>query len=450
MNEKIWICYYFIRTRYFNKFKTKNSIRRYQLRKIKKHINFLKENSDFYSAIKSKIFDGEDSNSKITPDELIAKELGNLEMMNKKKMMHNFDVLNTVGIDKEKALAVALEAEKNRDFSSKVDSITIGLSSGTSGNRGLFIASEKERAMWAGVILAKGLPKGKVFGNRIAFFLRANSNLYETIDSHFIKFKYFDIYDDMEKNIRALDGFEPTILVAPPSVLIIIAKSVEDKLLNINPLKIISVAEILEKKDESYIKKAFGKDIIHQIYQCTEGLLAMTCEYGKLHVNEELIYVEKEVISGNRFIPIITDFVRRSQPIIRYRLNDILIESEDQCKCGNKSLILKKIEGREDDVFKFTSIEDEGKDVIVFSDFIRRCFLHVENIKEYRVVQVSKDRLELYLEFTGGNCKDDILSEIGELSRKLKFEMPMIIFKEYSFDNSKKLKRVECKVEEKN
>ena len=39
--------------------------------------------------------------------------------------------------------------EKTRDFTPKINNITIGLSSGTSGNRGIFLVSEQEKTLWA-------------------------------------------------------------------------------------------------------------------------------------------------------------------------------------------------------------------------------------------------------------------------------------------------------------
>lgn len=47
----------------------------------------------------------------------------------------------------------------------------------------------------------------------------------------------------------------------------------------------------------------------------------------------------------------VTDLERKAQPIIRYRLNDILVERKEPCGCGSPFLALEKIEGREDDVF---------------------------------------------------------------------------------------------------
>jgi len=90
--------------------------------------------------------------------------------------------------------------------------------------------------------------------------------------------------------------------------------------LSINPKKIVSVAEVLEEEDEALISKRFSQKV-HQIYQCTEGFLAHTCVEGNLHLNEDRVYIEKEFLDeeSGRFSPIITDFFRSSQPVIRYR-----------------------------------------------------------------------------------------------------------------------------------
>ena len=41
----------------------------------------------------------------------------------------------------------------------KYKDISVGLSSGTSGHRGMFITTPEEQGTWAGTILAKMLPK---------------------------------------------------------------------------------------------------------------------------------------------------------------------------------------------------------------------------------------------------------------------------------------------------
>jgi putative adenylate-forming enzyme len=245
----------------------------------------------------------------------------------------------------------------------------------------------------------------------------------------------------MKENIVNLQEFQPTILVAPPSVLLILADAVETKKLSIKPIRIISVAEVLTKKDEQRLKNVFNQKIIYQVYQCTEGFLGYTCEYGSLHLNEDVVLIEKEYIDGERFTPVITDFVRKTQPIIRYRLNDILVEEKEPCKCGTSMLRLKKIEGRMDDVFEFDGIK--GEKIKVFPDFISRVVLYVPKIKNYKVLQESTKKVTFYLDNINNKNQRLIKEELKTLSEKMNFVMPKVLFKKYESDFSKKMKRVE-------
>lgn len=427
MSEKLKVVKNFISMRYFKKFKTREKLEKYQEKMLLKQMKYIKENSEYFKDIKV------DS----------IEDLKNIPLMDKKVMMDNFNKLNCVGIDRDKALEIAINGEKSRNFDEKLNNISVGLSSGTSGARGLFIISDEERALWAGGVLAKFLPKRNILGHKIAFFLRADNNLYETIDSKAIKFRYFDIMKDMNENMETLNEYQPTIIVAPPSVLLLLAEAQEKKKINVNPVKIISVAEVLTSEDEKYFKKVFKLKTIHQAYQCTEGFLGYVCECGNFHINEDVIYVEKEYIDKERFVPIITDFLRKSQPIIRYRLNDILVEDKKKCPCGSWAMVIKKIEGREDDIFIFKGIKE--KEITVFPDFISRCVIYAQGIKNYKVVQGDKENITIYLDNMNEKIKKQISNEFKTLSERMKFECPKIIFEKYEFNLSRKMKRVERK-----
>ena len=67
--------------------------------------------------------------------------------MDKTFMMTHLNELNTQGIDHDEALALAIESEKTRDFTELKVTWLLGLSSGTSGHRGLFITTEKSEAV---------------------------------------------------------------------------------------------------------------------------------------------------------------------------------------------------------------------------------------------------------------------------------------------------------------
>lgn len=418
----------FIATRWGNRFTTKDALLAFQEKKLIAHLAFLRRYSSYFAKL---------------PPVTSLSQISNLPIMDKSIMMHHFNQMNTVGLDKDTALEIAINSEKSRDFNKMYNGVSVGLSSGTSGHRGLFIVSEQERYAWAGAVLAKYLPKGRLFGHRVAFFLRANNNLYETVGSRIIRFKYFDLYKDVNENITNLASFNPTILVAPPSMLGVIADKIEAGELSIEPQKIISVAEVLTEKDHNRFKKVFNKKTIFQAYQCTEGFLAYTCEKGSLHLNEDIVYIEKEYVDDKRFIPIITDFRRTSQPIIRYRLNDVLVESTTKCPCGSVMAVIDRIEGREDDIFLFK--DKTGKFVKVFSDIMGRCLLYVKDIKEYRIVQTDYDKLDIYVDNTSMTAQKAITHEISHLAERLSCSPPMLTFKEYSYELGKKLKRIERK-----
>ena len=159
--------------------------------------------------------------------------------------------------------------------------------------------------MWAAAILAKMLPKSQLFGHRIAFFLRADNELYQTINTALIHLEYFDIFKNTDEHIDRLNGYQPTIVVAPASMLIELSKRLKAGELKIQPQKIVSVAEILEDSDKERILSAFELPIIDQVYQATEGFLACTCSVGNLHLNEDIILWKNTTWMTDVFYPVI-------------------------------------------------------------------------------------------------------------------------------------------------
>lgn len=409
---RVLICY--IKFKYFYNFNSFEKLESWQQKKMKRNLLKVKKLSPFYRNL------------------LINGSLENFPIVDKKVMMDNFNEINTVGLDLNEAMNLALLAEENRDFSGKIKGVTVGLSSGTSGNRGIFVASDREGFIWAGAALAKMLPGGIFKKHRIAFFMRANSNLYQSVESKRINFKFFDIYADMNSHLEFLQNYNPNVLVGAPSVLMIIAKAKKEGKLNIQPEKIISIAEVLEDEDKGYIAGVFGKRV-HQVYQCTEGFLGCTCEQGTIHINEDIVHVKKEYIDEKRFYPIITDFRRISQPIINYRLNDILVEKKDGCTCGSPFMAIEKIEGREDNIFYIRS-KDRGI-IRVFPDFVRNTIMaSSDRIEQYQVIQEDYNHIRICLKI---DEKDKVFIEESVRQRFLKLfndiesEMPELIFDKY-------------------
>lgn len=430
MADQFSVLKYYLYYKYRRPFSDRSSLERWQEQKIRKHLKYIAGHSAVYRGVE---------------------QLSSCPVTDKTFMMEHFDGLNTVGIGREEALDFAVRAEREREFTPKLKGVTVGLSSGTSGNRGIFLVSDDEKNRWAGYVLAKFLP-GSILGKySIAFFMRADSNLYQAVKSKNIRFHFFDIYKDMEEHRKRLGEIRPQILAGQPSLLLMIAEDIRQGKTGIRPRTVISIAEVLEPEDERRLKEAFGLPVIHQVYQCTEGCLASTCPKGTLHLNEDIVHIEREYLDEKRFVPIVTDFERKAQPIIRYRLNDILVEKKEACACGSPCLALEKIEGREDDVFTFQG--HDGRDVPIFPDFIRRCILFADGGGEaektgisgdYRIVQEKDGRLTVYADLTEYG-KQKIAEEFSLLSKDCGFILPEIRFTAYGREKGRKMKRVERK-----
>ncbi len=286
-----------------------------------------------------------------------------LPTVDKALMMEHFDTFNTRGVKGEEAMAVALEAERSRDFRPVLGSLTVGLSSGTSGHRGLFLA-----------------------------------NQWEQIGSRLIQFRYFDLMLPLPEAVSALNDFQPHIIVGPPSLLGFLADERQGGRLRIKPGRLISVAEVLEPHDRERLEATFDAPV-HQIYQSTEGLLAVSCVKGSLHIQEDVVVLQLEPLpgsNGERVMPVVTDMWRRTQPIIRYRLNDVLQMESRPCSCGSAFRVIRAIEGRCDDICYFVSLDGSMRPF--FPDTIRRMILLASpDILDYQAVQEECGQLRIHL-----------------------------------------------------
>ena len=203
-------------------------------------------------------------------------DLKTFPIQEKKEFMGDFNAINTQELDFNEAMEIAVKAENSRDFTPTIKGLTVGLSSGTSGNRGLFVVSENERAMWVAVIIQRVI-KWSFKKRKVAFFLRANSNLYSSVQSKLIAFHFFDLLSPMEDHIRRIQQLQPDIVVGQPSLLKLLAEAQKNNSIQIQPQKVISVAEVLSPEDEKTIENTFMVPV-QQVYQCAEGMLGQTRE----------------------------------------------------------------------------------------------------------------------------------------------------------------------------
>ncbi len=253
----------------------------------------------------------------------------------------DFEGFNTVGLSYTQAFNAASRAEDGHD-GDLPRGLTAGFSTGTGGQaRGLFVTSPDERAVYGGYLAGKLLSPFDLAGvTRIGVCLRAPSRLYERRGMRF-----FGLQDtDRDAAIRT---FDPQVLIAPSQVLLDLAGDAQ-RLRSLRHL--YYGAETLNATECDFIARRLGRRP-DPIYQATEGFLGAPCRLGMLHLNEDSFIVEPEDLGQGRFRPVITDLQRRSQLVVRLRLDDVLRATT--CACGSPLMAVHPIEGRVSDVWRW-------------------------------------------------------------------------------------------------
>ncbi|MCK5305070.1 MAG: hypothetical protein KAJ72_07460, partial [Candidatus Heimdallarchaeota archaeon] len=420
-------------------------IKEYQRKQIKKLIKHSVKKSKFYSTFYA---------------DYDLTDFSNLPFMNKQLFMDNFTLLNTVGLTREECINHCLEKEQSRDFSEYYKGYLVGMSTGTSGNRGLEFVSKMEAFLMQLLVFFR-FPFPKTKKIHLAFILRVFSPGFGH-NGRKIRITYVSPLDTIETIVEKLNTLNPNLISGPPSVLQVLARAKKEGSLKVSPLLIISYGEVLSSNVKKIVEKDFNCSVV-EAYKSSESFIALPCKDGKLHVNEDTTFIEvldknnETVKPGEPGFVVVTDFIKRKTPIIRYKLNDLLTIDPEPCSCGSKFRVIKEVHGRADDIILGKKI---GSDELQFilPDYIRRSIISSsEYIEEYNAIQTSPENLTIKLQLVAdveNQAKKDIELAIQQslenIFTKHDSEVPEIEFLYVSLkqDFDKKLRRIQRSFEE--
>lgn len=234
--------------------------------------------------------------------------------------------------------------------------------------------SDKMLVYWGGVAKANWKSRmlngaGEIFNNTITYspenLTREQAiEIYEVLSGK--KIKYMRTY--------AQAAFE-------------LAASIKETGLKLSLKAITTTAEPVESEHRLLVREVFGCEIFDQ-YGCGEiGGVAFECNHHKgLHVTEERVILE--TINGNELL--LTDLDNYSMPFIRYHNADEAEINSDECSCGRKSMLLKRIMGRTSDYLYLYN----GKKVH-WGLFLHLLFdtgvAETRNMKKFQIRQDSPD-----------------------------------------------------------
>jgi putative adenylate-forming enzyme len=369
-----------------------------------------------------------------------------IPVLTKPEFLARFAELNRHGISLAEATEVALRAERERDFRPELPGgVTVGLSSGTSGTRHVFLVGRPERCRWAGEMFARTLEPASLrqilnpFARplRLAFFLRASSNLYTTLASRRVRFDYYDLTRPFPELMAGLTAAPPDVLIAPATVLAEIAKASPP----VRPRQVISVAEVLDQRDRALVEQ-WASVRVAEVYQATEGFLGSSCRAGRIHLNEETLLIERLWIDDtrDRFHPVITDLSRTTQWFVRHRLNDVLMLDPTPCPCGRRTTTLRAIEGRAEEVLWLPG--RNGALAPVFPDLVRQAIYSLDRPPDrYRIEQHGM-RWEVRMQ---GGSEESVATALLTIAERNELDAPGIVFLPWiDQPSAEKQKRIRC------
>lgn len=149
----------------------------------------------------------------------------------------------------------------------------------------------------------------------------------------------------MLRNERFLKTLQNSnLLIGYSSMVNSAAEYVIEKGYTIDMAAIVATSERVLPHYYENVQKAFGKNLLSEYGAAETGIIAFSCSYGIMHVNEAGVIVEMD---ENGEI-LVTNLNAKSLPIIRYKLGDyISLEVlEKPCRCGRFGSVIKDIKGR--------------------------------------------------------------------------------------------------------
>ena len=183
---------------------------------------------------------------------------------------------------------------------------------------------------------------------------------------------------------------------------------------------VITTAEMLRPHQRERLGETYGCRVVDS-YGCAEtGVAGFECEAGGMHVPVESVVVDLEPVGEGLFEILLTDLHNRVQPLIRYRIGDLVRSAPGPCPCGRALPLLGALQGRAGEAITLP----DGRVVSgLLPYYIFRHHAKSGKVREYQFVEFPGGRLELRVT-AGAGWSDAVAHEIrDEVSRGLGWQV---------------------------
>jgi phenylacetate-CoA ligase len=210
---------------------------------------------------------------------------------------------------------------------------------------------------------------------------------YNIVDRQLLFSSYHTEKANLSDYIAKLNAFKPKVIEGYPFSIYRIAEHILNNslLLSFTPTGISTSSENLSKHHRKAIENAFKCRVFDQYGSAESVVFASECEHGTMHIEPEYGILEVLTASGE-ITPtgtgelIATTLLNDAMPLIRYRIGDLGIITEESCLCGRETFVLKELHGKVGAV-----VINEGRQAPTAA--IAIAFEYLEGIKNAQIIQ---------------------------------------------------------------
>jgi phenylacetate-CoA ligase len=317
--------------------------------------------------------------------EFTEADLPSLPILTKKELMANFDRIVTnpnLSLERLNEHVNHLESDTYVD-----DEYRAVITSGTGGVRGLFVYGWSEWITYALIATRWRTRSGEDPFAPVGTFFAINtkhvSGALHAFSQDFaghgpLAVTHLPATLPIPEIVDGLNAARPTVLTGYASVIHLLALEALAGRLTIQPNWVATNGEQLTDEVKRAVRSAWGIEI-YDTWGCTEGVFACPCAPGRpMHLPDDLAIIEP-VDENNNPVPygqpaakiLLTNLYNKTQPLIRYEINDSMTMIDEPCECGCAHRRITDIRGRLDAFFRYengTIIHSVGVNGIVLGD----------------------------------------------------------------------------------